>query len=118
MSEAKIIKLGRNPRIAGTRITVYTILEYVQEGWHRDQIAVFFGLGSGQVEAAIRYIEEHKEEVMAEYAKIMDRIARGNPPELQAKLDAVHGTARARLEELRRSASREAADEGHSGGQR
>ncbi|MFI5459575.1 MAG: DUF433 domain-containing protein [Isosphaerales bacterium] len=117
MNEANIIKVGRNPRIAGTRITVYTILEYLQDGWHRDEIAVFFGLSSRQVEAAIRYIEEHKEEVMVEYDKIMARIARGNPPELQAKLDAVHGSARARLEELRRSKSREAADEGHSGGQ-
>ena len=31
----------------------------------------------------------------AEYAKIVERIDRGNPPELQAKLDAVKGGARA-----------------------
>jgi|ERR1017187_5911468 uncharacterized protein (DUF433 family) len=117
MIESNTITVGNNPRIAGTRISVYAILEYLQKGWHRDEIAVLFGLGSRQVEAAIRYIEEHKEEVMAEYGKIMARIARGNPPELQAKLDAVHGSARARLEELRRSKSRETADERDSGGQ-
>src|SRR5271165_3951898 len=109
--ESDTITVGNNPRIAGTRISVYAILEYLQKGWHRDAIAVLFGLGSRQVEAAIRYIEEHKEEVMAEYDKIMARIARGNPPELQAKLDAVHGSARARLEERRRSKSRETVDE-------
>ncbi len=117
MSEAKIIKFGRNPRIAGTRITVYAILEYVQEGWRLEDIAFWLNLTRNQVEAAIQYIEEHKEEVTAEYDKIMARIARGNPPELQAKLDAVHGLARARLKELRRSRSQEAKAEGHSGGQ-
>ena len=95
MKEAKIIDVGRNPRIAGTRITVYTILEFVQGGWRPDDIAFWFGLAKDQVGAAIRYIEEHKEEVTAEYEKIMERINRGNPPELQAKLDAIHGTARA-----------------------
>jgi len=117
MSEAKIIKFGRNPRIAGTRITVYAILEYVQEGWRREDIAFWLNLTRNQVDAAIHYIGEHKEEVMAEYDEIMARIARGNPPELQSKLDAVHGSARARLEELRRSKSLESKDEGHSGGQ-
>ena len=40
----------------------------------------------------------------AEYAKIMERINRGNPPELQAKLDATKGAA-ARLKELQQSRS-------------
>jgi uncharacterized protein (DUF433 family) len=117
MTESDTITVGNNPRIAGTRISVYAILEYLQKGWHRDEIALSFGLGSRQVEAAIRYIEEHKDAVMAEYDKIMARIARGNPPELQAKLDAVAGSARARLEELRRSKSGETADERDSRGQ-
>jgi uncharacterized protein (DUF433 family) len=117
MVEAKIIKVGLNPRIAGTRITVYTILEYVQEGWRPEDIAFWLNLTRNQVDAAIHYIEEHKEEVMAEYEKIMDRINRGNPPEIQAKLDAVQGRARAMLKELRRSKSQESKDEGHSGGQ-
>jgi uncharacterized protein (DUF433 family) len=39
MLEAKIIKTGRGPEIAGTRITVYDVLEYHKTGWHRDMIA-------------------------------------------------------------------------------
>jgi uncharacterized protein (DUF433 family) len=117
MNEAKIIKVGRNPRIARTRITVYTVLEYLQEGWRPDDIAFCLGLTRHQVDAAIHYIEEHKEEVMAEYELIMDRIKRGNPPEIQAKLDAARGRARAMIEERRRSKSQQTKDEGHSGGQ-
>ncbi len=116
MLEAKIIDRGRGPEIAGTRITVYDVLDYHKSGWHRDMIADTLELSSGQVEVAIRYIEEHRDEVMADYGEMLARDARGNPPELQAKLDAMHGTARARLTELRRSKQSEAAHERHSHG--
>jgi uncharacterized protein (DUF433 family) len=116
MLEAKIIDRGRGPEIAGTRITVYDVLDYHKSGWHRDMIADTLELSSQQVEVAIRYIEEHRDEVMADYQEMLARDARGNPPELQAKLDAMRGTARARLEELRRSKRAETADEGNSRG--
>ncbi len=116
MLEAKIIDRGRGPEIAGTRITVYDVLDYHKTGWHRDMIADTLELSSQQVDVAIRYIEEHRDEVMEVYERILARHARGNPPELQAKLNAMHGTARAMLEELRRSKSPRAADEGHSRG--
>ena len=93
MLEAKIIKTGRGPEIAGTRITVYDVIEYYKAGQHRDMIAAILSLSSNQVEVAIRYIEEHRDEVMASYEKNMERIRRGNPPELQARLDAIRGTA-------------------------
>ena len=38
----------------------------------------------------IRYIEENRDEVMANFERNMKRINRGNPPHLQAKLDAGH----------------------------
>jgi uncharacterized protein (DUF433 family) len=116
MLEAKIIDRGRGPEIAGTRITVYDVLDYHKTGWHRDMIADTLSLSSQQVEVAIRYIEQHRDEVMAEYEEMLARDARGNGPELQAKLDAIRGTARARREELRRSKGAEIKDEGDSRG--
>jgi uncharacterized protein (DUF433 family) len=116
MLEAKIIDRGRGPEIAGTRITVYDILDYYDSGWHRDLIADQFDLSSRQVEVAIRYIEEHREEVMAVYQKIMERINRGNPPELQAKLDAGHERFQAMVKEMRAAKSQEARDAGHPDG--
>jgi uncharacterized protein (DUF433 family) len=86
----EIINRGRGPEIEGTRITVYDILDYTEDGWHHTAIAAWLRLSSAQVLAAIRYIEEHKDEVMANYRKILERCARGNPPEIQAKLDAIH----------------------------
>ena len=37
-----IINRGRGPEIAGTRITVYDVLDYLQAGWRYDQIAGLF----------------------------------------------------------------------------
>jgi uncharacterized protein (DUF433 family) len=116
MLEARIIKRGRGPEIEGTRITVFDVLEYHTKGWHRDEIAVLFDLSSLQVEAAILYIKEHRDEVMATYDKIMERINRGNPPEIQAKLDAGHERFLATVREQREAKTREARDAGHSGG--
>ncbi len=87
---AAIIDRGRGPEIAGTRITVYDILAYSLEGWHHTAIAAHFRLSSDEVLVALHYIEEHKDEVMTDYQVILDRFARGNPPKVQAKLDAIH----------------------------
>ena len=116
MIEAKIIDRGRGPEIAGTRITVYDILDYYKEGWHRDVIASTLRLSSRQVQAAIRYIEEHRDEVMPEYEEMLARDARGNPPELQAKLDAGHERFLAMVRERREAKNREGRDAGSSGG--
>jgi uncharacterized protein (DUF433 family) len=85
-----IIDRGRGPEIAGTRITVYDIWDYARVGHHHTYIAVMLGLSSAQVLAALEYIEGHKDEVLADYQKILDRIAKGHPPEVQAKVDAIH----------------------------
>jgi len=116
MLEAKIIDRGRGPEIAGTRITVYDVLDYHRNGWHRDMIADTLELSSQEVEVAIRYIDEHRDEVMADYAEMLARDARGNPPELQSKLDAAHQRLQAMLNERREAESQEARRAGHSGG--
>jgi uncharacterized protein (DUF433 family) len=116
MLEAKIIDRGRGPEVAGTRITVYDVLDYHKLGWHRDLIAVTLSLSSRQVEAAIRYIEEHRDEVMTDYEEMLARDARGNPPELHVKLDAAHERLQARLRDIREAKVREGQGARHSGG--
>jgi uncharacterized protein (DUF433 family) len=116
MLEAKIIDRGRGPEIAGTRITVYDVLDYHKLGWHRDMIADTLELSSHEVELAIRYIEENRDVVMEAYERILARHARGNPPELQAKLDAGHERFLAMVRERQQAKSQETPDAGHSGG--
>jgi uncharacterized protein (DUF433 family) len=82
----RIVDRGDGPKIEGTRITVYTVLEYLRHGHSRDWIAAMFGLSSQQVQAAIDYIQEHSAEVNADYEKILERIRRGNPPWVEERL--------------------------------
>ena len=87
---AEIINRGRGPEIAGTRITVYDILDYTQDSWTDHAIAATLRIAPEQVAAGRTYIEGNQKEVPANYQNILARCARGNPPEVQAKLDAIH----------------------------
>ena len=71
--DASIIDRGRGPEIAGTRITVYDIWDYARQNWHRDAIALTLPLPSAQVFAALEYIEQHKDEVLSEYDRMVER---------------------------------------------
>jgi len=73
-------------RIAGTRITVWDVLHYLETGWSCSEIAATLRLSDAQVEAVAQYIEEHKEDLLEVHRQIEARKARGNPPEITAKL--------------------------------
>src|SRR5262249_20564320 len=73
-------------RLAGTRITVWDVLHYLETGWSCPEIAETLPLSKAQVEAVARYIEDHREELMVVQQQIEARKARGNPPEIQDKL--------------------------------
>ena len=88
MSEPRVLDRGDGPRIEGTRITVYTILEYLRAGRTRDWIAAMLNLSSRQVQVAMDYIRDHEAEVNAEYENILARIKKGNPPQVESQLRA------------------------------
>src|SRR3954447_2469181 len=69
----RIIDRGRGPEIEVTRITVYDILDYHTHGRHHAFVASLLGLSSEQVLAAVRYIDEHRDEVMPVYERIVAR---------------------------------------------
>jgi uncharacterized protein (DUF433 family) len=75
-----------NNRIAGTRITVWDVLHYLETGWSQPEIAVTLHLSDAQVDAVVGYLEDHKEEVMAVYRQIEARKMSGNPPAIITKL--------------------------------
>jgi uncharacterized protein (DUF433 family) len=85
-----IINRGRGPEIAGSRITVYDVLAETEAGASPELLAQWYGLTVEAIHAALRYIEDHHDEVLAAYRQIKERHARGNSPELQAQIDATH----------------------------
>ena len=73
-------------RINGSRITVHDVFYYLKRGRPHTEIGLILGLFPEEVLGAIGYIEQHKTEVEEVYREVEERNARGNPPEIQAKL--------------------------------
>jgi uncharacterized protein (DUF433 family) len=114
---AKIIDRGRGPEIEGTRITVYDVMDYLQEGWRYDQIAGLFRLLPDDIQAAIQYIEDHYAEVMADYQQILARHSQVQySPEVQAKLARSREKLQAKLAEIQARHQNEDAHASDHGG--
>jgi uncharacterized protein (DUF433 family) len=119
MLPVEIHDRGRGPEIKGTRLTVYDIIPYRLNGDTPEQVVEiltgYHGLiSAAHIEALYRYMDEHHDEVMAVHRKIEERIARGNPPEIEAKLREASARFQARLAEIRRTMS-ESNGDGHPG---
>src|SRR5262245_27645748 len=113
----RIIDRGRGPEIEGSRITVYDVLAETQAGATPEELARWYLLDVAQVRLALDYIEENKEEVLRDWATIKARHARGNPPEIQARLEETRKKYAPLWEELRRRARElENGDAGTVGG--
>ncbi|MBW3541996.1 MAG: DUF433 domain-containing protein [Planctomycetes bacterium] len=104
-----------NGRIDGLRITVWDVLHYLEGGWTPAEILGVLPLTEEQVQVALDYIDANREYVMEIHRKIEERNARGNPPEIEAKLAETRKRMRQWLAERRRL-DPEAANAGNPGG--
>lgn len=98
---AEIHDRGRGPEIKGTRITVYDVLDYQRLGWQPEVFAAHLRVTHAQVEKAFEYIATNKADVESEYQRMVERSQRGNPMEVQAKLEARRAKLLVRKETLR-----------------
>lgn len=63
----------RGPSIAGTRITIYSVMDYLKGDWDRDFIKRAMAITDEQLDAVLEYIAQHKEEVERNYQRILRR---------------------------------------------
>ncbi len=75
----QIIDRGRGPEIAGTRVTVYRIMDFLREGSSRETIAEALNLSAEQVQSALDYMVAHQKDVEQEYDAILRRVNQANP---------------------------------------
>ena len=74
--ESLIALTPRGPSIAGTRITVYSMMDLIKSpDWNRDEIIEVMRITPEQLDAVYEYIEQHRDEVEAEYTRILQREA-------------------------------------------
>lgn len=115
-----IIKVTeRGPSVRGTRLTIYSLMEYLKDGWTPKHTAQWFNLTTEEMDAVMAYLKENEAEVEADYAEVMadaeaqriywternkDRFDHSNaPPPANAKI----AIARARLAALKQQWERE-----------
>ena len=70
-----IVRTERGLTITGTRITLYSILDYLHDGWPPKLIQDWLDLTEEQLLGALSYIEAHQDEVESEYATVLAQAA-------------------------------------------
>jgi uncharacterized protein (DUF433 family) len=112
---------GNGPAIRNTRLVMTDIYQMLYGRTHRsaEEVAAFYRLPVEKIRAAIAYIDSNRGRVEADMQVIRERAACGNPPEVQAKLDAAHQRFLLRLNEHQRQRVRELfGEEGENGQER
>jgi uncharacterized protein (DUF433 family) len=69
--QAGIIRTERGLTIAGTRITLYDVMDYVTAQYPPKFIQGLFELTEAQIGTALAYIESNRSEVEAEYQQVI-----------------------------------------------
>jgi uncharacterized protein (DUF433 family) len=75
--QSAIIRTERGLTIAGTRITLYDVMDDFMVGYPAKLIREKLCLTDAQMDAALFYIEAHQAEVEAEYQQVL-QIVEGN----------------------------------------
>ena len=70
LDPATIVRTERGLVIAGTGITLYAILDFLQADWPLELIKHWLNLTDDQIADALDYIQVHQAEVEKEYALI------------------------------------------------
>jgi uncharacterized protein (DUF433 family) len=66
----------RGPYVAGTRLSIYSIMDYIKAGHGNAYILEMLPiLNQAQLDAVYDYIEQHKEDVERDYERVLRRCA-------------------------------------------
>ena len=66
-----VVRTSRGLSIAGTRITLYALLDYLHAEWPPKLIRAWFSLTDTQMEEVLSYIAAHHDEVEREYRQVV-----------------------------------------------
>lgn len=70
-SEDAVIRTERGLTIAGTRITLYDVMDHLKAGWTPKLILNWLPVTAAQLNEALAYIQANREQVEAEYQAIL-----------------------------------------------
>ena len=73
MPQSTVIRTSRGLSIAGRRLTLYSIMDYLHAGWPPHLIRDEFTLTDQQITDAMEYIAAHRDEVEQEYQAVLQQ---------------------------------------------
>jgi uncharacterized protein (DUF433 family) len=73
ISRNTVVRTSRGLSIAGTRITLYDVMDYLSANWPPKLIRHWLDLTDQQMADVMDYIEHHRAEVEAEYQLVLQR---------------------------------------------
>ena len=68
-----VVRTGRGLTIAGTRITLYSIMDYIKADWPPKLIKDLFDLTDEQIFGVLAYIEANRAQVESEYQIVLQK---------------------------------------------
>lgn len=71
--QSTVVRTSRGLSIAGTRITLYDVMDYLRAEWPAKLIQDWLNLTDQQIADVMAYIAEHRDEVEAEYQHVLQR---------------------------------------------
>lgn len=69
--QSTVVRTSRGLSIAGTRITVYALLDYLHADWPPKLVQDWFNLTDQQMADILTYLAAHRDEVEAEYQQVL-----------------------------------------------
>ncbi len=72
-SQPTVIRNSRGLSIAGTRITLYNVMDYIKADWPPKLIQHWLNLTDQQIADVMDYIKTHQAEVEAEYQLVLQQ---------------------------------------------
>jgi uncharacterized protein (DUF433 family) len=109
--EGIIMRSDLGPTIAGTRINIYDVMDYLHEEWPPKLIRDWLGLSDAQINSALAYIHENRDRVEKEYRELeqqakedrryWEEYNRNRPKPPQPPDTAERAALRAKLEALK-----------------
>jgi hypothetical protein len=66
-----VVRTERGLTIAGSRKTLYQVMDYVTAGWPPKLIRDWMDLTDAEIDGVMAYIAEHRAEVEAEYQQVL-----------------------------------------------
>jgi uncharacterized protein (DUF433 family) len=112
-----VVRTGRGLTVGGTRLTIYSLIDHFKAGHSDELILEWYPVTREQLADVHRYIDEHRDEVEAEYQEVLrqaDENRRYWEERNRERFERIKNTPptpeqaarRAKLEELRRRRGR------------